>query len=96
MALARALSGGRVYTPQLVVNGRSETVGSDEEEVLRLMREGLDREPAAALHARLEAEVTFAIEPDWRRPDLGVVAFLQDPKTLTIHGAARATLEVIQ
>lgn len=169
---ARELSGGRVYTPQLVVNGRTQTVGNDEEEVLALLREALARKPAADLHVRLsaaggpdrlraqvtaemarapeaklkslellvalyqkdlttsvgqgenegrrlendyvvrhleragklraqagattEADVTFALEPDWNRSDLGVVAFLQDPKTLAIHGAARATLEIIQ
>jgi hypothetical protein len=169
---ARELSGGRVYTPQLVVNGRTQTVGNDEEEVLALLREALARKPAADLHvqlsaaggpdrlraqvtaemarapeakakalellvalyqkdlttsvgkgenegrklendyvvrqleragklpaeagARTEAAVTFALEPDWNRSDLGVVAFLQDPKTLAIHGAARATLEIMQ
>ncbi|HSL83543.1 MAG TPA: DUF1223 domain-containing protein [Thermoanaerobaculia bacterium] len=172
---ARELSGGRVYTPQLVVNGSSQTVGNDEEEVLALLREALARRPAADLHVRLsaggpdrlraqvtaemasapeapsqvkakslellvalyqkdlttsvgkgenegrrlendyvvrhleragklpaqpgataEAAVTFALEPGWDRSDLGVVAFLQDPKTLAIHGAARATLEIVR
>lgn len=169
---ARELSGGRVYTPQLVLDGRTETVGNDEEEVLALLHEALAREPTADLHvqlspaggpdrlraqvtaemartpeaksrslellvalyqkdlttsvgkgenegrklendyvvrhleragklpaeagARTEAAVTFTLEPDWDRSDLGVVAFLQDPRTLAIHGAARATLEIVQ
>jgi len=173
---ARELSGGRVYTPQLVVNGRTQTVGNDEDEVLALLREALAGKPAADLHVQLsaaggpdrlraevtaelarapeaqsqvkvkslellvalyqkdlttsvgrgenegrtlendyvvrhleragklpaeagastEAAVTFSLEPDWNRSDLGVVAFLQDPNTLAIHGAARATLEIIQ
>jgi hypothetical protein len=170
---ARALGSNRLYTPQLVVDGRSDAVGSKEEEVYRLVRAALERPPAAAVHlqlsaggdpdalraevrarlerppspgapgglevlvvlyqkdlttpvprgensgrtlendyvvrrleragklagkagAGLETAVTFALEPDWRRPDLGVVAFVQDPKTLAIHGAARATLEIIQ
>lgn len=170
---ARELSGGRVYTPQLVVNGRAETVGNQEEEVIELVRRALAREPAASLHVRLpapespetlrarvtakmmrppqhgrrrpldllvalyqedlttpvprgenqgrtlendyvvrhleragelparagaetEASVTFELEPDWPRPDLGVVAFVQDPRTLIIQGAARATLESIR
>lgn len=170
---ARELSEGQLYTPQLVVNGRAEAEGNQEEDVLEIVRRALAREPAAALHVQLpapdgpdqlrarvtvemkrrpddasgkplellvalyqkdlttpvprgenegrrlendyvvrhleragklpaepgagtEAEVTFELEPDWPRTDLGVVAFVQDPKTLAIHGAARATLEIIQ
>jgi hypothetical protein len=169
---ARAFGADRVYTPQLVVNGTGEAVGSKEEEVQRLVREALEREPPAGVHiqlsaggpdalraevtarlerppaggsgkalellvalyqkdlttavpsgensgrklendyvvryleragklpakagAELDASVSFELEPDWRRADLGVVAFVQDPETLAIHGAARATLEIIE
>ena len=169
---ARALGSDRLYTPQLVVDGRADVVGSKEEEVYRLVRAALERPPAAAVHlqlsaggpdalraevaarlerppaagsgkalellvalyqkdlttavprgensgrklendyvvryleragklaakagAELDAGVSFELEPDWRRADLGVVAFVQDPETLAIHGAARATLEIIE
>jgi hypothetical protein len=169
---ARAFGSGRIYTPQLVVNGRREVVGSRVDEVYRMAREALETEPAAAVRVRLSsggpdtlrAEVTarlerpiaggsgeplevlvalyqkglttsvprgensgralendyvvrlmeragelpakagaeledgvaFELQPQWRRPDLGVIAFVQDPATLAIHGAARATLEIVE
>ncbi|MGD2115330.1 MAG: DUF1223 domain-containing protein [Acidobacteriota bacterium] len=167
---ARAFDSNRVYTPQLVVNGEAECVGSQERTVDRLVREALARKPAGAVHLRLapgenpnrlraiadaelvadvpaapelwmalyqkdlttsvargenadrtlhndyvvrqlsrafalpgssadaegSGEVTFTLEPSWNRSDLGVVAFLQDPRTREIHGAARATLEIMQ
>jgi hypothetical protein len=33
-------------------------------------------------------EVTLGLDKRWKTPDLRVVAFLQDPATLAIHGAA--------
>ncbi len=169
-AYARAFDSNRVYTPQLVVDGRTDCVGSQERKVERSIRRALEREPAGRVSLRLtpgenpdrmraaaeaslreglsrppvlwvalyqtdrttsvargenadrtlhndyvvrrlhrafalpeavagtraSGEVTLELEPSWERPDLGVVAFLQDPETLEIHGAARATLAVIQ
>lgn len=45
----------RIYTPQVVVNGRSECVGNSEGEVARRITEALDAEPAA--------QVSLAVEP---------------------------------
>lgn len=170
---ARAFGSRRVYTPQLVVNGREEGVGSKEGEVEAMVRRALDRPAAARLHVQLapggdsgelraqveatlvqppkdasgkpldlmvalyekdlttsvargenahrtlhndyvvrrleeagrlepkdgadtRAEVAFELDPSWKVRDLGVVAFLQDPRTRTVYGAARATLAVIE
>ena len=46
-AYARRLTGGQVYTPQLVVDGTSEMVGSDREAVLAALREAGEARPAA-------------------------------------------------
>jgi hypothetical protein len=35
-------------------------------------------------------EVVLGLDKRWNRERLGVAAFLQDPKTLAIHGAAAA------
>lgn len=170
---ARAFEEGRVYTPQLVVDGRVDTVGSRQGEVYRLVREALERPDAAKLSVRLSAgeepsdlvatvdaelvampegdpdaplellvalyqkdletavergenasrtlrndfvvrrlvaagevprreggsleeRIVFELDPSWTVRDLGVVAFLQDPRTRAVHGAARATLAVIE
>lgn len=170
---AHAWEAGRVYTPQLVVDGRADVVGSKREEVYRMVREALDRPDAAKLSVRLSAgeeptdlvatveaelveapeggpdapldllvalyekdlttsvergenasrtlrndyvvrrlvragevarregaslaeQVAFELDPSWKVRDLGVVAFLQDPGTRAVHGAARATLAVIE
>lgn len=170
---ARAWEDGRVYTPQLVVDGRVDTVGSRRDEVYRRVREALDRPDAAKLSVRLSAgeeptdlvatvdaelvaapegasgtplellvalyqkdletavergenasrtlhndyvvrrlvaagevprregaslaeRVAFELDPSWEVRDLGVVAFLQDPRTRAVHGAARATLAVME
>ena len=158
--------GGRVYTPQAVINGKSECVGSEEGEVRQRIAAAL-KAPAdgrVALRLALEAatvkasvdaslvgnasaargfdvwvalyetnlttavgrgenahrtlrndyvvrrlvkaftlpvtpgaahsgEVALAIDPSWKRNDLGVAAFLQDPTTLAIHGAAAQRLQ---
>ena len=170
---ARAWEAGRVYTPQLVVDGRADVVGSKRDEVYRMVREALDRPDAAKLSVRLSAgdeptdlvatveaelveapeggpdapldllvalyekdlttsvergenasrtlrndyvvrqlvragevarregaslaeQVAFELDPSWKVRDLGVVAFLQDPRTRAVHGAARATLAVVE
>ncbi len=163
---ARALPGGRVYTPQLVVDGAAHVVGSDErrvrEEIARAagstaggevalvldeggddgrlgveisarVQEGtagewramvavfenglltpvprgendgrslangrvvrrlfeafsLPARPGAVRSERLEIE----LEDGWKRRNLGVAVFLQDPETLRIRGAAVQKLE---
>jgi hypothetical protein len=164
---AHALSGDRVATPQLVIDGRSECVGSKRDEVLRKVAAARAQPPAAAvdlavdvrgrggararlrvkvsvrvlqqtssrdldlwvaltqsgfvtevkggenasasLHddfvvRRLEKALTFRgragaqrakeldldLDPSWPLADLAVAAFVQDPSSLAIVGAARS------
>jgi hypothetical protein len=188
---ARVFHSNRIYTPQLVVNGRTECVGSEEAEVMRRIRDALAAESAGVVSlaapvlspavgtaagadaaagakvtvtARLlrpvagsgpdvwvaltesglttavgagenssatlrndqvvrvlvkaltlpatagnaaapgtpgaagaadsgrSAEVTLPIDGKWNRASLDVVAFLQDPRSLTIYGAASRPL----
>lgn len=157
---AQAFGSNRVYTPQLIVDGRLETVGSDEREVRRLLAEaargargeialaarigpetltidasaqlavGLAEGPCELVVAVVEsglitevksgenedrrlandsvvrqlervgtvvpggaatrvAELTLALGEGWRKDRLEIVAWLQDPSTMTILGAAR-------
>jgi hypothetical protein len=44
------LLGSQVYTPQLVINGRSEYIGSNETAVNNAVKNALDQAPAAALN----------------------------------------------
>jgi len=46
----------------------------------------------AASGSRRAGEVTLPVDPAWNRGALGVVAFLQDPVTLEIQGAAAQRL----
>jgi len=46
---AHAFRSNRVYTPQLVVNGHTECVGSEESEVMRRIRDALAAEPAGVV-----------------------------------------------
>jgi hypothetical protein len=46
---AHAFRSNRIYTPQLVVNGRTECVGSSEIEVMRRIREALAAAPAGVV-----------------------------------------------
>jgi hypothetical protein len=159
---ARAFRSNRIYTPQLVVSGRSHVVGSDEKGVRRQIAEALAAEPAGQVTVstepspdgrlkvkagaklvwaaggpldlwvaiyetglstkvgagenasrtlandfvvrRLEkaltlpgaagsmdtGEVVLGLDKRWNRDHLGVAAFLQDPKTMAIQGAAVA------
>jgi hypothetical protein len=175
---AHAFGTNRVYTPQLVVGGRTECVGSQEGEVMRRIKEALASEPAGqvslpaapaagtpaaapsdggegsalvTVSARLlrpvggpgpdlwvaltesglstavgagenasatlrndhvvrrlvkaftlpptagaesSAEVALPLEKTWHGASLEVVAFLQDPESLAIHGAASRPLVV--
>ncbi len=157
---ARAFRSNRIYTPQLVVSGRTGLNGSDEAGARKRIAEALAAEPAgrvtlsvdppgspsqdrlkvkvgaklsravegpldlwvavyetglttkvgagenasSTLHndyvvRRLEkalaltgsadsAELVLGLDKRWKRESLGVAAFLQDPKTMVIHGAA--------
>lgn len=164
----RTFRSNRIYTPQLVVNGRTECVGSQENVVrqqiaaalatapvgrvtletapagadgrlrTRIGAEILEKTPAAAgtldlwiavwetgletpvgagenasrtLHndyvvRRLEkaltlpgkagsrdsTEMVLGLDKRWKRGNLGVAAFLQDPATRAVHGAAARRL----
>jgi hypothetical protein len=162
---AHAFRSNRIYTPQVVVNGRSECVGSEEGAVVSRISAALAQAPAgqvrltvapqaggplkvgvdariagagarhgldvlvalyqtgldtpvragenasrklhndyvvrrlekaftlpAAAGAERSGEVTLPVDPAWDRHALGVVAFLQDPVTLEIQGAAAQRL----
>jgi hypothetical protein len=164
-AYGRAFRSNRIYTPQLVVNGQSECVGSNEAEVMRRIDRALATEPAgrvtlsvapagadgqlrlqvgaevarvvagagesanldlwvaiyetglstpvgsgenasrtlqndyvvrrlekaftlpAAAGSRRSKTVTLGLDKRWKRRNLGVAAFLQDPATMAIQGA---------
>ena len=47
--------------------------------------------PAAA-GSEKSTEITLGLDKRWRTENLGVAAFLQDPATLAIHGAAARDL----
>ncbi|HTQ79187.1 MAG TPA: DUF1223 domain-containing protein, partial [Thermoanaerobaculia bacterium] len=51
---------GRVYTPQLVINGRSECVGSDEAQVRRRIAEAAKLPPAGRLALQLDPATATA------------------------------------
>ena len=159
---ARVFHSNRIYTPQVVVNGRAECVGSQEGTVLDRIADALAAEPAGRvslafdppapdgpLRVRVSAklakaagpgdldlwvavyesglstavkagenasrvlrndrvvrrfekaftlpgtagaeksgEVVLGLDKRWKADGLGVAAFLQDPATLAIHGAA--------
>ena len=63
---------------------RGRTLANDY--VVRRLEEAFELGPEAG--ARGEGRVTFAVDPSWRAEHLGVAAFLQDPETMRIHGAA--------
>jgi hypothetical protein len=158
----RTFHSNRIYTPQVVVNGRTECVGNSEGEVVGRINDALAAEPAGRVslaldpltpdgHLRVKVgaklaravgsgdldlwvavyqsnlstevragenasrllkndrvvrrlekaftlpatagaeksgEVVLGIDKRWKTDDLGVAAFLQDPATLAIVGAA--------
>jgi hypothetical protein len=159
---ARALAGGRAYTPQLVIDGQSECVGSDRRVVEKLIAEAkirprlgqvrlsvrqdpesdqlhvravanlkdgkkaprpfellvalvetelvtsvkrgenasrtlrndhvvrqLERAGEVRANAPADTRLVFETAPGWRADHLEVIAYLRDPKTLEVHGAAR-------
>ncbi|MEM8994890.1 MAG: DUF1223 domain-containing protein [Acidobacteriota bacterium] len=148
---------GYVYTPQLVVNGRAEAVGSDRRRVRAMLDEAVARAPRATVELAVEPRrdglavavdgvldaaaerpaallvavtegdfsvdvksgenarrtlrhrhvvrelrevgrvapgepaaqaLVIPVDPEWNRRRVQVVAFVQDPVTLEIHGAA--------
>ena len=159
---SRAFHSTRIYTPQVVVNGRAECVGNQEGQVIERIGDALEREPAgrvtlaldpltadghlkvkvgaklaraagqgdldlwvaiyesglstpvkagenasrvlrndrvvrrlekafalpAAAGAEKSTELVLGIDKRWNPENLGVAAFLQDPATLAIQGAA--------
>ena len=154
-----AAGGERIYTPQMVVGGAAQCVGSDVkcikagveaaaakaqgavtvvpavrggevavtvtaqapagqkalDVMVALYESGLDTEVRGGENAqktlhddyvvrrlqrafRLSGEgqrqqaLTFELEPEWQRGKLGVAAFLQDPKTHQVYGAAATAL----
>jgi hypothetical protein len=160
-AYARVFRSNRIYTPQVVVNGRTEGVGSQEGVVLGKISEALAEEPVgqvtlalspptadghlkvkvgaklaeagpgpldlwvavyqsgletpvgsgenaskklrndhvvrrlekaftlpATAGAEKTTEVVLGLDKRWKTDNLGVAAFLQDPATMAIHGAA--------
>jgi len=166
---AKAFHSNRIYTPQVVVNGRAECVGNDEGRVIGKIGEALNQEPAgrvtlavepptpdghlrvkvgakrtraagsggsgdldlwvavyesglstsvkagenasrvlrndrvvrrfekaltlpAAAGSEKSAEIVLGIDKRWKPDALGVAAFLQDPATLAIEGAASREL----
>lgn len=157
---ARAFRSNRIYTPQLVVAGRSHLNGSDEAGVRKRIAEALAAQPAGRVTLAVEpaqdrlavkagatlsraaegpldlwvavyetglttkvgsgenasatlrndyvvrrlekaltltgsarsADLVLGLDKRWKRESLGVAAFLQDPRTLAIHGAAAAHL----
>jgi hypothetical protein len=151
---AKTFRSNRIYTPQVVVNGRTECVGSQEREpagqvslavgertpdghikvkvgaklakavgagnldlwvavyesdlttpvksgenssrTLRNDRVVRRLEKAfvlpAAAGSEKSAELTLGLDKRWKTQNLGVAAFLQDPATLAIHGAAARDL----
>jgi hypothetical protein len=183
MSYAKAFHSNRIYTPQVVVGGRSECVGSEEREVMRRIHEALAAEPdgevilgapaaanaggagsgggasaaagksarvmvsarllrgvgggsqevwvaltesglttavkagenaSATLHddhvvrrlvkaftlpptagAASSAEVALPLDSSWNGAALQVVAFIQDPRSLAIHGAAARRLAAL-
>jgi hypothetical protein len=155
---ARSIASGRIYTPQLVVQGREHVVGSKRGEVLDLIRRAAADRPSARIKAtassgkrdiavsvdaalggrarradawvalvenslatrvargenqgralvnhfvvrrlarafRVEGDaaragdVTLAVDPSWRRDNLAVTVFLQDPDSRAVLAAATA------
>jgi hypothetical protein len=58
-----ALGGKEIYTPQMVVDGRTELVGSSEGDALRVIR-GASRMPKPAIHLAWQEPDTLSIQID--------------------------------
>ena len=82
-----------IYETGLVTAvGRGENGGHTlhDDYVVRVLRRA-DR-LAAGGPERSRLSATLPLEKDWKKSDLGVAAFLQDPHSLVVCGAARASL----
>ncbi len=151
-AYARAFGSGRVYTPQLIVNGRRELVGSRRREAQAAVEQALEQPAQALVHVHADAtgetvSVVYGVEdapegavlhlalvqrqaeqavprgenggktlhhanvvrvfetvsagtgtrslalPGGLRPaEVAVIAYVQDPATMQVYGAAQATV----
>jgi len=78
---ARQLAGGRAYTPQLVVDGVSECVGSTRREVSRHIASAASRAPGAELDSRQGEDGHLIIKAGL---------------PLTAHGAARVQVAIFE
>jgi hypothetical protein len=58
--------------------------------VVRRLERGTQIEPKAG--ARYQGSMTFELDPAWKTENLGVAVFLQDQRTMRIHGAAARSL----
>jgi len=54
--------------------------------IVRRLETGFSLEPKAG--ARRQTVLTLKLDPAWKLPNLGVAAFLQDPRSMRIYGAA--------
>jgi hypothetical protein len=94
-ALSREIDGERVEVLVAVVeDGLLTPVGRGENARRTLANDRVVRRLDRALTLPAEAgasatgELTVRLDPGWDRDRLGLAAFLQDPESLAIHGAA--------
>jgi hypothetical protein len=71
-------------------NGISTAVKAGENSGLTIENEAIVRRLIRVGSGSVETTVTIPLDKSWSAPHLGVVAFLQDHKTLAIRGAAVA------
>lgn len=94
---ARPLAGERVAWVALWQDGLTTPVGRGEnggrtlanDRVVRVLEPVLRLDPG---ESRATATVDLPLDPAWDRREMGVVAFVQDPETLRIEGAAASRL----
>lgn len=85
-----ALTESGLTTP--VQGGENATATLHNDQVVRLLVKALTLRSAAGAGAEGSAAVTLSIDSKWNRSALDVVAFLQDPQSQTIYGAASQPL----
>ena len=73
-------------TPVSAGENRRQTLRNDR--VVRQLEAVADL--ATTNGSRGTAEVSFRLDPEWSRGDLGLVAFVQNPQTLEVYGAVAA------
>ena len=82
---ARAFASGRIYTPQAIVDGRAECLGSDEDEVLARVEEAA-RRPLGQIALRRLADGSLAVTavaPDRARRPLAVFVAIYEREHTT-------------